>query len=95
MAFDYRNRVWTIDGAPCDILDLFEVNDFDADQRREIEVMAPGESLILGGGAGADFILKCENAPRAASKPHCPIVRPGKGASGRAIMNPSMPWSDS
>ena len=64
MSFDYRSRVWTLDGAPCDILDLFEVNDFTGDQRREIEVMAPGESLILGGGAGADFILKCEPAVR-------------------------------
>lgn len=59
MNVNHNDRVWTLDDEPCDLADLFEVNEFDRDQRREIEVMAPGEVLILGGGAGAEFVLKC------------------------------------
>jgi hypothetical protein len=49
---------WTLDGEPVDFAEL-EL-DLSDEERRHAETLAPGESMLLGGGAAAEFTLRRE-----------------------------------
>lgn len=53
---------WTLDGEPVDLVDLERVNPdvFDPELVSLVDRMQPGEETILGGGAGAEFVLRRE-----------------------------------
>lgn len=53
-------KQFTLDGEPCDLAELYVVNDLEPEVCNRIAALAVGESMALGGGAGADFILKRE-----------------------------------
>jgi hypothetical protein len=51
---------WTLDGEPVEVEDVLMdpcVEDWQRDQAMSLE---PGESIVLGGGAGAEFTLRRE-----------------------------------
>ena len=52
-----RGHTYTMDGEPVDIIDLGECNDLDPETLDEIDGMGIGDSVDLGGGAGAEFLL--------------------------------------
>lgn len=53
---------YTLDGEPVDIAELIAVNHavLDADDIARIDAMQPGEQIIFGGGAAAEFVLRRE-----------------------------------
>lgn len=53
-------KQFTLDGDACDISELHEVNDFPAEMTKIIDSLEVGDELVLGGGAGADFVLRRE-----------------------------------
>ena len=55
--FDH-SKTFTLDGEECCLACLLEVNDFDADTLARIRDLRPSENMLLGGGAGADFVLE-------------------------------------
>lgn len=54
-------KTWTLDTEPCDLTDLLDVNDFPSDVVAAINGLDVGQTLTLGGGAGADFLLRRES----------------------------------
>jgi hypothetical protein len=54
---------YTLDGEPVTLAELRADNEeggIDATTWAAIHMLAPGDSLSLGGGAGADFVLRRE-----------------------------------
>jgi hypothetical protein len=56
---------WTLDGQPVDLAEFLSDNreTFDIETCHIIGALRPGESLIVGGGAGAEFVLRREAVP--------------------------------
>lgn len=54
-----HDESFTLDGEPIESFDEFVmVNDFDAETVGLMQSMQPGEEMLLGGGAGAEFTLR-------------------------------------
>lgn len=55
-------RRYELDGQPVTLDDLLEVNgdSFTACEIDAIFAMQPGDAMLLGGGAFAEFVLACE-----------------------------------
>lgn len=51
---------FTLDGEPVDVKRFVRLNGFDAAERAQIARLQPGESMGFGGGAAAEFVLRCE-----------------------------------
>lgn len=53
---------WTLDGEPIDLGEFLRDNaeTFTVREAERIAAMQPGEQMEVGGGAGASFMLACE-----------------------------------
>lgn len=61
MGAETKQARYTLDGEPVESLDEFMMsNTFDEETTGLILSLAPGEEMLLGGGAGAEFRLRCE-----------------------------------
>lgn len=67
-----RKKVFTLDGKVTDIVKFVVTNDLDLPQfsgfyaegqtfAERIDELKPGEELVLGGGAGASYVLRRES----------------------------------
>jgi hypothetical protein len=59
-----ETKRFTLDGEPVDLAEFLSDNreTFTVAEAEAIAAMAPGAQMLLGGGAGADFLLRCESA---------------------------------
>jgi hypothetical protein len=58
---DMDERAFTLDGEPVELEEFIDVNreSFDGKEIAAIRTMKPGDSVMFGGGAWAEFLLEC------------------------------------